>query len=137
MYLTYKNVLFKDKTDLNQTDIDLYFPDATLQGQMEKAQDTYPGITILSVKMSKVGETTLNRFPDLKYVINRSHGIDNINLKMCNDKNIKVICTYPSIENCSNWILDKINDEDEVCVLIGSSGHIGQYVYKKYFMCKF
>jgi lactate dehydrogenase-like 2-hydroxyacid dehydrogenase len=111
---------------LAQEDIDMYFPDAKLQGKMEKAQDIYPGVDILSVKISKVGKTTIEKFPDLKWIINRSHGNDNINFELCKKHKINVISTYPNTDNCVNWILDKTKLQKTDCFVIFGFGHIGK-----------
>ena len=58
------NTLIKDKSDL--ADIEKFIPDAHILGAMQKA-DGIPAkeIKVISTKFSKVGKTTLDRYPNL------------------------------------------------------------------------
>ena len=106
--MSYSKVLLKDKGDLSVEVLSL-LPKVNVLGTYEKPQLDKSKIEILSVKYSKVGLKTLNDYPNLKTIISRSHGIDNINLYLTQKRNIKIIKTNPSTNNCSNWILEKIN----------------------------
>ena len=105
--MIYSKVLLKDKGDLSDEVLSL-FPSVNILGTYEKPTLDKSKIEILSVKFSKVGKKTLEDYPNLKTIITRSHGIDNINTNLTDKRKIKVIKTNPSINNCSNWILDKI-----------------------------
>lgn len=127
--MSYKNFLVKDKNDINEKFF-TEFPGATVLGAMEKvAGFDFNAIEILSVKFTKVGKTMLDRFPNLKWVINRGHGTDNINLDLCRQKNVGVCAMNPFTENCGQWILDKTEKTEEPYVVYGY-GNIGKYVAK-------
>ena len=76
------NILLKDKSDL--AGVEKYIPNAYILGAMEKA-DHIPinDIKIISTKFSKVGKTTLDKYPNLEWVVYRGHGTDSINLDLC------------------------------------------------------
>lgn len=123
--MKFDTVLFKDKSDLNDFVAD--FPGCLTLGTYEKTQSTYPGVKILSVKSSKVGKTTLARFPDLEWVVCRSHGYDNVNLMDCNARNVGVVTTSPTAENCARWCVSNIDEKSDLVVLFGN-GAIGNRV---------
>ena len=85
------NTLIKDKSDL--ADIEKFIPDAHILGAMQKA-DGIPAkeIKVISTKFSKVGKTTLDRYPNLEWVVHRGHGVDSVNLKLCKKHNVP--CGY-------------------------------------------
>ena len=62
------NILLKDKSDL--MGVEDYIPNAYILGAMERA-DHVPvkDIKILSTKFSKVGKTTLDKYPNLEWVV--------------------------------------------------------------------
>lgn len=124
--MSFNAVLFKDKSDLDEF-VDV-FPGCLTLGTYEKTNDTYPGVKILSVKSSKVGKTTLARFPDLEWVVCRSHGYDNVNLRDCQAKNVGVVTTSPTAENCARWCIDKIDVDSDLIILFGN-GAIGSKVF--------
>ena len=105
------NVLLKDKSDL--VGVEDYIPNAYILGAMEKS-DHIPvnDIKVLSTKFSKVGKTTLEKYPNLEWVVYRGHGTDHINLDLCRKHNVGVIPTKPSAEteSCARWIKDKLVD---------------------------
>lgn len=107
----FSSVLLKDKSDL--VGVEKYIPNAYILGAMEKA-DHIPinDIKVISTKFSKVGKTTLDKYPNLEWVVYRGHGTDSINLDLCKRHNVGVIPTKPSVEtdSCAQWIRDKLVD---------------------------
>ena len=101
------NILLKDKSDL--VGVENYIPNAYILGAMEKS-DHIPvnDIKVISTKFSKVGKTTLEKYPNLEWVVYRGHGTDHINLDLCRKHNVGVIPTKPSAEteSCARWIND-------------------------------
>ena len=102
------NILLKDKSDL--IGVEEFIPNAYILGAMEKPNLPSEDIKVLSIKFSKVGRTTLERFPNLEWVVYRGHGTDSINLDMCSQHGVGVVSTNPNIEGCSHWIKDKLKD---------------------------
>ena len=104
-----KSILLKDKSDL--VGVENYIPNAYILGAMEKS-DHIPvnDIKVISTKFSKVGKTTLEKYPNLEWVVYRGHGTDSINLDLCKKHNVGVITTNPKAEteSCAQWIYDKI-----------------------------
>jgi len=104
-----KSILLKDKSDL--VGVGDYIPNAYILGAMEKS-DHVPvnDIKVLSTKFSKVGKTTLEKYPNLEWVVYRGHGTDHINLDLCRKHNVGVIPTKPSAEteSCARWMKDKL-----------------------------
>ena len=45
-------------------------------------------VEILSVKFSKVGQKTFDAYPNLKWIVCRSHGYDNVNVDLAKKYNI-------------------------------------------------
>jgi len=105
------NILLKDKSDL--VGVEDYIPNAYILGAMEKS-DHVPvnDIKVISTKFSKVGKTTLEKYPNLEWVVYRGHGTDHINLDLCRKHNVGVIPTKPSAEtkSCARWMKDKLVD---------------------------
>ena len=103
------NILLKDKSDL--VGVENYIPNAYILGAMEKS-DHIPvnDIKVISTKFSKVGKTTLEKYPNLEWVVYRGHGTDSINLDLCKKHNVGVITTNPKAEteSCAQWIYDKM-----------------------------
>ena len=106
-----KSILLKDKSDL--VGVENYIPNAYILGAMEKS-DHIPvnDIKIISTKFSKVGKTTLEKYPNLEWVVYRGHGTDSINLDLCKKHNVGVITTNPKAEteSCARWMKDKLVD---------------------------
>lgn len=125
--MNYSNVLLKDKGDLSVEVLSL-FPKVNVLGTYEKPLLDKSKIEILSVKYSKIGLKTLNDYPNLKTIITRSHGVDNINRDLTQKRNIKIIKTNPSTNNCSNWILDKINGKK---IVVFGNGSISKKLQKE------
>jgi len=105
------SILLKDKSDL--VGVENYIPNAYILGAMEKS-DHIPvnDIKVISTKFSKVGKTTLEKYPNLEWVVYRGHGTDHINLDLCRKHNVGVIPTKPSAEteSCARWMKDKLVD---------------------------
>ena len=81
-----------------------YIPNAYILGAMERA-DHVPAndIKVLSTKFSKVGKTTLDKYPNLEWVVYRGHGTDHINLNLCKKHIVGVIPTKPlETDSCYN-----------------------------------
>lgn len=110
------NTLIKDKSDL--LDIEKFIPNAHILGAMQKA-DGIPtqDIKVISTKFSKVGKTTLDKYPNLEWVVHRGHGVDSVNLKLCKQHNVGVVATSPNTNGCAYWIKDKLVEGD--CVIFG------------------
>ena len=127
--MKYSKVLLKDKADL--TDFVLKkLPDVNVLGAYQKPNiKNTDDITVLSVKFSKVGKTTFERYKNLKWVICRSHGVDMVNLDECKKRNIGVVALSPTSVPCANWIVDKIKEDDSV--LIFGNGAISRELQKK------
>ena len=106
-----RNIVLKDKSDL--VGVENYIPNAYILGAMEKA-DHIPinDIKVISTKFSKVGKTTLEKYPNLEWVVYRGHGTDHVNLNLCKKYNVGVIPTKPSAEtdSCAHWMKDKLVD---------------------------
>ena len=102
-------IILKDKSDL--VGVENYISNAYILGAMEKS-DHIPvnDIKVISPKFSKVGKTTLEKYPNLEWVVYRGHGTDSINLDLCKKHNVGVITTNPKAEteSCAQWIYDKI-----------------------------
>ena len=73
-------------------------------GGMEKPNLPIEDIKVISTKFSKVGKTTLDKYPNLEWVVYRGHGTDKINLEMCSKYGVGVVTTNPNIEGCTHWI---------------------------------
>ena len=118
------NTLIKDKSDLS--DIEKFIPNAYILGAMQKA-DGIPAkeIKVISTKFSKVGKTTLDRYPNLEWVVHRGHGVDSVNLKLCKKHNVGVVTTSPNTNGCAYWIKDKL---EEGRVVIFGNGPISKKV---------
>lgn len=100
------NILLKDKSDL--VGVEEFIPNAYILGAMEKPNLPFQDIKVISTKFSKVGKTTLEKYPNLEWVVHRGHGVDSVNLDLCRKRNVGVVATYPNTEGCSLWIVDKI-----------------------------
>ena len=89
----YNSVLLKDKADLNPIVLS-YFPKVNILGTYEKPKLDKSKIKILSVKYSKIGKKTLSDYSNIKTIICRSHGIDNINQDLTSERQIQVILIF-------------------------------------------
>jgi len=104
--LNYSHVLFKDKTDQTPEFRNL-FPGAQYVGAMEKLNPS-ERITVMSVKFSGVGELAYKAFPNLKYIVCRSHDTDKINLDLCRQHNVEVKLCYPTVKNVAKYIINHL-----------------------------
>lgn len=124
----YNKVLLKDKKDITQQVKDI-LPNVQIIGAYESPKHiNKEDIKILSVKFSKVGKTTFEKYPNLQYVICRSHGTDNVNAKEAKKRNVKIIATSPDKKPCSDWLYNKVEDDK---VLIFGNGAISKELQKK------
>lgn len=104
-------------------------PSANVLGAYEKPNVNEDDIKILSVKFSKVGKTTFDRYKNLEWVVCRSHGIDTVNIDECKRRNIGIVATAPTAKPCANWIHNKIKEDD--AILIFGNGAISKELQKK------
>ena len=118
-------ILLKDKADLKGIQEYLDFPVHVL-GAMEKPTFDTSTIELLSTKFSKVGKTTLQKFPNLKAVISRGHGQDYVDEQLCNKAGVKVYRLNQYTESCAEWIADKIRSAP--VLVYGMDGHVGSYL---------
>ena len=121
------NILLRDKKDLSGIEKFFDYP-VYILGAMEKLPPYIlpDDIEILSTKFTKVGKTTLDRFPNLRLVITRGHGNDFVNQELCDKKDIEVVRLNPYIESCARWCVDKV-DKGPVTIF-GAFGTIGKRV---------
>jgi asparagine synthase (glutamine-hydrolysing) len=118
-------ILLKDKADMKGIEEYLDFPVHVL-GAMEKPKFDTNTIELLSTKFSKVGKTTLQKFPNLKAVIVRGHGHDLINKKMCDESGVRIYKLNQYTESCAQWCADKITQGS--VVVYGMGGVIGSHL---------
>jgi len=118
-------ILLKDKADLKGVKEYLDYPVHVL-GAMEKPEFDTNDIELLSTKFSKVGKTTLQKFPNLKVVITRGHGSDYVDSVLCEKAGIKVYRTNPYRESCAEWCVDKIRGA--TVLVYGMNGVIGSVI---------
>ena len=123
-------VIIKDKKDIK------FAPSNFLKeyeweshGQYDSLDFVDPDVEVLSVQFTKVGDKTYKAMPNLKWIIVRQHGYDNINLNECEQRSIGVATTSPFTQSTADWISDKINEDDKV-VFIGH-GSIARRVTAK------
>ena len=69
---------------------------------------------LLSVQFSKVGQKSYDAFPNLKWIVVRQHGFDNVNLDECETRGIGVVNTKPFAKPTADWISDKLKPHDKV-----------------------
>ncbi len=121
-------ILLKDKKDITQEVKDI-LGDVEIIGAYESSKHIKKEeVKILSVKFSKVGKLTFEKYPNLQYIICRSHGIDNVNKKEAEKRNIKIIATSPDKMSCTDWLYNKIEDDS---VVIFGNGPISKELQKK------
>ena len=95
-------------------------------GQYDSLDFVDPDVEVLSVQFTKVGDKTYKALPNLKWIIVRQHGYDNVNLSECEKRGIGVTTTKPFAQSTADWINQYITDDDKVA-LIGN-GSIGSKV---------
>ena len=119
------NILLKDKADLQN--IEKHFSESVhVLGAMSKPTFPLDDIEILSTKFSKVGKTTIEKYPNLKAVIVRGHGHDLVNKQVLDDKGIKVYKLNQYTESCAQWCVDKVKGSK--VFVVGARGNIGSEV---------
>ena len=108
-------IVFKDKKDIQ------YAPETFSQNVPYRLMGAYGSldfvdrnIRVLSVQFSKVGKKTYDAFPNLEWIVARSHGIDNVNLEECEKRGIGIVNTNPYAESTARWIQQYLTDEDTV-----------------------
>ena len=108
-------IIVKDKKDMQwRPDSFLQNEDWDLHGQYDSLDFVDPEIEVLSVQFTKVGEKTYKAMPNLKWIVVRTHGFDNINLSECEKRGIGVATTKPFTQSTADWIKDKIDENDKV-----------------------
>lgn len=120
-------IIVKDKKDMQwRPEWFLQHSDWDLHGQYDSLNFVDPNIEVLSVQFTKVGEKTYKAMPNLKWIVVRTHGFDNINLAECEKRGIGVLTTKPFTQSTADWITDKIDEKDKV--LFVGYGAIAQKV---------
>ena len=120
-------IIVKDKKDMQwRPDSFLQNEDWDLHGQYDSLDFVDPNVKVLSVQFTKVGEKTYKAMPNLKWIVCRSHGYDNVNLAECEKRGIGVLSTKPFTQSTADWITDKIDRKDKV--LFVGYGAIAQKV---------
>lgn len=127
--MSYETVILKDKKDLTDQVLDL-LPKANVLGAYENPDHiNFDEIEVLSVKFSRVGKVTLDRFPNLKWIVCRSHGIDTVNRDDCVKRNVGIVAMNPHSTQCANWIYDKMTNFDSVTIF--GNGSISKALQSK------
>lgn len=125
----YNQVILKDKADITPL-VKQRLKGASVLGAYEKPTISNPDdVKVLSVKFSKVGKTTFDRYKNLEWVVCRSHGIDMVNEKECKKRNIGIVALSPTAKPCATWIHDKIEKDEDI--LIFGNGSIARELQKK------
>lgn len=108
-------IVFKDKKDIQ------YAPETFSENVPYRLMGAYGSldfvdrnIRVLSVQFSKVGKKTYDAFPNLEWIVARSHGIDNVNLEECEKRGIGIVNTNPYVESTARWIQQYLTDDDTV-----------------------
>lgn len=128
--MKYDKVLLKDKADL--TDVVLSrLPHANILGAYESTShiEDPDEIKVLSVKFSKVGKTTFDRYKNLEWIVCRSHGVDMINLELARTNNVGIVALSPTAKPCANWIYNHM--ETERPSVIFGNGSISRKLQEK------
>ena len=118
-------VILKDKKDLNtlRTREDIWSnEDYEIVGSQDEINRDLE-VEVLSVKFSKIGQKTFDAYPNLKWIICRSHGYDNVRADLAEKYNVGIVCTNPNTFEVAEWIHRKVLG-DKVLVLGG--GRIGK-----------
>jgi|TARA_B100000282_G_scaffold50565_1_gene32046 lactate dehydrogenase-like 2-hydroxyacid dehydrogenase len=124
-------VILKDKKDMNvlKTMEDLWSTeDYEIVGSQDEILRNLD-VEILSVKFSKVGQKTFDAYPNLKWIVCRSHGYDNVNVDLAKKYNIGIVCTNPNTQEVADWILRKVLGKN---ALVFGSGRIGKRFKEMY-----
>lgn len=113
--MNYQNVLLKDKSDVTE-EVTNALPNVNVLGARQKPTLDKSKIRVLSVKSSRVGKKTLTDYPNLEWIICRSHGVDNINISEVSKKGVGVVSTNPTANSCAEWIFDKISEDNGIVI---------------------
>jgi len=110
-------VIIKDKKDMRVLgDIQASEKYTLMGSQDEISFDTK--IEVLSVKFSKIGQKTFDAYPNLKWIICRSHGYDNIRADLAEKHNVGIVCTNPHTTDVAEWMVDKV--QGKKCLVFGA-----------------
>ena len=111
-------IIIKDKKDMKWAP-DWFLSSYTwdLHGQYDSLDFVDPDVEVLSIQFTKVGEKTYKAMPNLKWIVVRTHGFDNVNLSECEKRGIGVLTTRPFTQSTADWISEKIDDKDNVMFL--------------------
>ena len=111
-------IVLKDKKDIK------FAPENFLDnfkweshGQYDSLDFVDPDVEVLSIQFTKVGEKTYKAMPNLKWIVVRTHGFDNVNLSECEKRGIGVLTTRQFTQSTADWISEKIDDKDNVMFL--------------------
>ena len=118
-------VILKDKKDLNtlRTREDIWSnEDYEIVGSQDEINRDLE-VEVLSVKFSKIGQKTFDAYPNLKWIICRSHGYDNVRADLAEKYNVGIVCTNPNTFEVAEWIHRKVLGDK---VLILGGGRIGK-----------
>lgn len=118
-------VILKDKKDMNVIK-ELPYNFTDIEYQITGSQDEIHrdfSVEVLSVKFSKIGQKTFDAYPNLKWIVCRSHGYDNINVELAEKYNVGIVCTNPNTEDVAHWIDKKVKGKR--CLVLGG-GRIGK-----------
>ena len=116
-------VILKDKKDLNTLISKGWSKDGykIVGSQDEIFRDI--NVEVLSVKFSKVGQKTFDAYPNLKWIVCRSHGYDNVRVDLAEKYNVGIVCTNPNTLDVAKWITDKVIGSK---VIVFGGGRIGK-----------
>ena len=116
-------VILKDKKDLNTLKSRGWSKDGyeIVGSQDEITRDI--DVEVVSVKFSKIGQKTFDAYPNLKWIVCRSHGYDNVNEELARKYNVGVLCTNPNTLQVAEWIINRGVGHK---VLVLGAGRIGK-----------
>lgn len=125
-------ILFKDKKDVSSL-FKYEFSNNYIIGARESLTKEMLQCEILSVKVTNVNNKLIKKMPNLKWIINRSHVNDNINLNHCKNNNIGVINTHTKSKEIVNWIENVIKKNLYLPYYIRVGNHlIDDSIYNKF-----
>ena len=123
-------IIIKDKKDMQwRPEWFMSHNEWELHGQYDSLDFVDPDVEVLSIQFSKVGEKTYKAMPNLKWIVVRTHGFDNVNLSECEKRGIGVLTTRPFTQSTADWVSEKIDDKDNVMFL--GYGNIAEKVKTK------
>ena len=133
-------VILKDKKDLNHlppewhnwaevTQNSYSWSDYKIVGSQDEIERDLE-VEILSVKFSKIGQKTFDAYPNLKWIICRSHEYDNINMELAKKYNVGISCLNPSVMDVADWIMSRESFGEKLFIL--GCGRIGREVVQNF-----